>query len=112
MRVTDLLILRGWCPLDRDHVLWLRRDTEDPVSFWEAAATEGIMIPHFWDANTMACSYCGMTQYRVFVQGESPCCTGVPDAKAFQDSADHSILQDRIKRALGGEEGTIWDKNE
>lgn len=109
MRLTTYLILRGWNPLDADYMLWNRPNEPEPVSFWWAAEKEHILIPHCWDRDTLACKFCGMTQFRVFIKEESAQCMGVPDAKAFQDSADHDKLKDRLRRALGGEEGLVWD---
>lgn len=108
MRVTDFLIHQGWEPLDREMMLWRRDNEPELVSFFWAAHKEGIDVPHLWDEK-FACVHCGMTQHRVFLQGESMKCMGIPDAKAFQDSANYVKLTDRIRQALGGGEGMIWD---
>lgn len=109
IRVTDYLQHRGWVPIDDSLTLWTREGRPDEVvTFFWAASRENIVVPHAWDEH-FACTHCGMTQYRVLLQGESSRCMGVPDAKAFEDAATYDKLTDRIKRALGGEEGLIWD---
>jgi hypothetical protein len=112
MKVSTILILRGWVPVDRDYEFWVHRDQQDPIGFFDVCAQVGIQVPHLWHPEKLSCVFCGITQYRVLMQGESAICTGTPDVKAFEDEGTYSKLQDRIKRALNGEEGMLWDKND
>lgn len=113
MRLTYLMILNGWVPVDNDSMLWFHEsNTDEIVSVWEAAERMGIAIPHLWDLKTCACKFCGMTQHRVYIGGEPMRCMGVPDVKAFQDSADSEKLRQRIERAINGEDGMLWDSSE
>lgn len=108
MKVTDFLLLQGWEPLDREMMIWRHEGEPDHVSFFWAAHKEGIVVPHCWNEH-FSCIHCGTTQYRVLLNGESAVCYGVPDVKAFEDAANFDKLTDRIKRALEGEEGMLWD---
>lgn len=113
MNVGVALSLCGWFPVDPEFELWAHiTDPDNAMPVFEAAAQSGILIRHQWDRQTLACTFCGITQYRVFVQGESPLCPGTPDAKAFSDRADYDKITERIKKAINGEDGMLWNKDD
>lgn len=113
MRLIDALNQRGWVPVNEKMDLWFHiTDPSDVVTAFEAAGREDIVVTHFFNPFTLMCSFCGITQYRVMVQGESPVCSGTPDVKAFEDRANYDKLSARIKSALGGEDGWIWKSSD
>lgn len=109
MRFITYLIISGWNPVDDEYELWAHPTLGGSYTVWQVAEKLGVKLYHVWHPVTLACQFCGITQYRVFVKGESAQCTGMPDVQSFQDAQDHVILQDRLRKALGGEEGMLWE---
>lgn len=108
MKLSLALILMGWTPVDEEQNLWTHiSNPDEQVGAFEAAARSNITVHHHWNPNTLSCNFCGITQYRVFVQGESARCSGTPDPKAFEDRANFELITARIDKAIG-EDGWIW----